>query len=80
VQTVRIFEEGKLIFNSEVCLENGIIGRSDTLMQEKIKSFMNAPWWSFTKSMSEYLNEELKKELSQKHLLYGKETNRKTRR
>lgn len=42
-------------------------------MQGKLKSFMDEPWWPITKSMSEFLNEELEKELSTKHILYGKE-------
>lgn len=34
---------------------------------------MNDPWWLITKSMEKFLNEELKKELLPKHILYGKE-------
>ncbi|WP_230591358.1 hypothetical protein [Lysinibacillus sphaericus] len=34
---------------------------------------MNDPWWQISRGMSESLNEELKKELSQQHILYGKE-------
>ncbi|MDD1505264.1 hypothetical protein PVA17_21325 [Lysinibacillus sp. CNPSo 3705] len=42
-------------------------------MQEKLKSFINDPWWLISTSMSESLTKELEKELSQKHILYGKE-------
>ncbi|MFB7155629.1 hypothetical protein [Lysinibacillus sp. NPDC056232] len=42
-------------------------------MQEVLKSFMNDPWWLISKSMSESFNEELEKELSPKHILFGKE-------
>ncbi|WP_235822096.1 hypothetical protein [Gottfriedia luciferensis] len=42
-------------------------------MHENLKSFMNDPWWFIPKKMSEFLNEELTKELSPKHILYGKE-------
>lgn len=41
-------------------------------MQEILKSFMNDPWWLIPKGMSEYLTEELEKELPLKHILYGK--------
>ncbi|EAZ85664.1 hypothetical protein AB9L15_08240 [Lysinibacillus fusiformis] len=43
------------------------------MMRESINHFMNDPWWLISKGMSESLNEELKKELSQQHILYGKE-------
>lgn len=43
-------------------------------MQEILNSFMDDPWWMISKSMSESLNGELEKELSPKHILYGKET------
>lgn len=42
-------------------------------MRESVNHFMNDPWWLISKSMSESLNEELKKELSPQHILYGKE-------
>ena len=42
-------------------------------MREVLKSFMNDQWWLISKRMSESLNKELEKELSLKHILYGKE-------
>ncbi|MBE5083629.1 hypothetical protein IGI00_09045 [Bacillus thuringiensis] len=42
-------------------------------MRESVNHFMNDPWWQISRGMSESLNEELKKELSQQHILYGKE-------
>ena len=43
------------------------------LMHDKIEEFLNdEPWWVVDESKAEFLNKELKKELSPNHLLYGK--------
>lgn len=41
-------------------------------MEDKLKEFMEDPWWVITKSMAEGLTTELIKELSSSHILYGK--------
>lgn len=42
-------------------------------MQEKLKSFINDPWWLISTSMSESLTKEFEKELSLQHILYRKD-------
>ncbi|WP_324728257.1 hypothetical protein VO178_15650 [Lysinibacillus fusiformis] len=42
------------------------------MTRESVNHFMNDPWWLISKCISESLNDELKKELSQQHILYGK--------
>lgn len=41
-------------------------------MHEILNSFMYDPWWLISTSMSESLTKELEKEVSPKHILYGK--------
>ncbi|MGD6976656.1 hypothetical protein [Bacillus altitudinis] len=37
-----------------------------------LETFMDDPWWIINESMSEFLNDELKKEVHPNHILYGK--------
>jgi TolB-like protein len=41
-------------------------------MEDKLKEFMEEPWWVITKSMADGLTTELIKELSPSHILYEK--------
>jgi hypothetical protein len=41
-------------------------------MKDKLTEFMADPWWVITNSMAEKLNNELIRELSSSHILYGK--------
>ncbi|MEI5906661.1 hypothetical protein WAK64_06270 [Bacillus spongiae] len=43
-------------------------------MEVKLEEFLEDPWWVITKSMAEVLNNELIKELSPSHVLYGKKS------
>jgi hypothetical protein len=41
-------------------------------MRDELKEFMEEPWWMITNSMAESLTNQLIKELSPSHILYGK--------
>ncbi|KWZ66299.1 hypothetical protein [Bacillus altitudinis] len=37
-----------------------------------LETFMDEPWWIINESMSEFLNDELQREVHPHHILYGK--------
>lgn len=41
-------------------------------MKDILKCFLEEPWWAITNNLAEILKDELNRELSTNHILYGK--------